>query len=181
MAPVLQSVMRDHAELSDVTAELVHSDACRWSGGVIVGAEAEALSPSSCQSRERREQLASAHTASVRDGAVRGPVDFQPRHIRSARGALGLVWRVNWIYSVWVSAIKRRVACSRVEGEGSELDAHDRIASKHIRETASIAVTRGEQTTGVDAESALHIVDEIIDEADIVQAQIRPVRVGLKP
>lgn len=172
MAPVLESVVSDYAELSDLTAKLVLRDASRRGRGVVVRADAETGRPCSREMGQRREKLASAYAPGVRDGAVGSTVEFQPRHVGSARIAKRLVGGVDGLDSRWIAAVRTGIASTGIQGEGGEFHAHDGIASKHVGEAASVAMAGGEQPASVDAKLRTHVVDQIVDKPDIVHAQV---------
>lgn len=156
------------AKLAGQSPVLVLSHACGDIGRAIVGDHTLAENPVLDQVRYRRQKSASLHTSCVRNDTVCVPVELQPWGIVSAWATQGLIRCVDRLDCRGITAGRTGIASTGVQSERCELDAHDWVASKHVDEATSIAMARSEESTGINAELAGHVVDQVVDEADVV-------------
>lgn len=97
--------------------------------------------------------------AVISDLSVGSSVKLNVRDIAPAWRAKWLDRGVDRLNRKWVACRKIRVEGARIGSESGYLDAQDWIASHHTCKTASVAVSYGEDTSGVDAVSLGEVRD----------------------
>lgn len=193
MRPVAELIMRNDAQLSRCTTELVDVDArgcsCGSERGHCVALVGRRVALPRCPVRHPMwdcgHHVSVVEASSVSDLAVVRAVEFDNGDVVSSRTASRLDERVERLLCCWVATGKVGVEGARMRRKDRERVAQGRMASQHVDESATVAETCGEDASSVNAVGGCEIGQQGLDETNVVHVPVLLTRdvgwVGFEP